>query len=213
MAHPHGGRGNQFLTRHTFAQAFGLVGNRSYTFYSTTNEKITAKQSFAKDGVTAILTFTGEHSRHGGACEACWGFPFDCSGSRIGHCVKALDDEDFQSTDSVVAHHKPADLPARPATSRADREKEFRDIVRRMESVIREHMPWGHAAPDRRTLGYLIHECKDVKLLEGPELGEALFVNAVRNSLYHPGTGDVSDEQLTRAVQAAEELVAHLASL
>lgn len=92
MAHPDGGRGKPFPTEHTFAQAYAFVGAKGQKFLSTTNEDITAKQSFAKDKATPIIVFWGEYSRHGAVCEACWGFPLDCNGSRIGHCVKPLID-------------------------------------------------------------------------------------------------------------------------
>lgn len=216
MAHPSGGRGKLFPTKHTFAQAYDLLGAIGLSFLSTSKEKIVARQSFTKDRAMPIITFVGENSRHGGVCEACWGFPIDCNGSRIGHCVKPLDQNcldtiglgDSQIAQNAASQNRATCVvnPVRIPGSRAEIEKEFRDTVLKLESVIREHMPWGHAAPDRRTLGYLIHECEEVKLLQGPELKEAFFVNAVRNSLYHPGIGDVSEEQLARAIQSAAAL-------
>ena len=94
--------------------------------------------------------------------------------------------------------------------SRADLEKEFRQAVVKLERIIKEHMPWGHKETDQRTLGYLIRECKEAKLLEEPELQEAFFVNTVRKSLYHPNQGEVSDKQLARAIESANELYVKL---
>jgi len=91
MAHPNGGSGHTFATRNTFAKAHAFVGTKGVRFHSTTGDKIIAKQGFARDGVTATIVFLGERTRHGSACEACWGFRKDCNGSRIGQCAEALD--------------------------------------------------------------------------------------------------------------------------
>ncbi len=90
MAHPSGGS-KPIDAKHTFAEAYKFVGATGVAFLSTRNEKIKAHQSIAKDGVTPIIVFVGEHARHGGACMKCWGFRLDCSGSRIGQCAEALD--------------------------------------------------------------------------------------------------------------------------
>ena len=90
MAHPKGGS-NPFEAKHSFAQAYGHVGQDGFTFDSTTYERITARQSVARDGFTPIIVFVGERNTPGRACVACWGFRVDCNGSRIGHCAEGLD--------------------------------------------------------------------------------------------------------------------------
>lgn len=91
MAHPNGGLGNTFKTRHTFAEAYAFVGTNVPRFHSTTGEEITAEQGLAGDGITDTIVFVGERNRHGSVCEACWGFRQACTQTRIGHCVEALD--------------------------------------------------------------------------------------------------------------------------
>ena len=91
MAHPAGGLGNTFETRHPFGQACAFVGTDGLRFSSTTGEQITAKQGLAEDGKTHTIVFNGERNRHGSACKACWGFRQACTQSRIGQCVEALD--------------------------------------------------------------------------------------------------------------------------
>jgi hypothetical protein len=90
MAHPGGGSGSTFSTTHSFAQARAFVA-KGRTFRSTTGERIKATQSLAKDGLTPTIVFTGERTRHGSVCWACWGFREDCNGSWIGQCAQALD--------------------------------------------------------------------------------------------------------------------------
>lgn len=93
MAHPNGGHGNTFHTKHTFDQAYNHVG-RGVTFDSTTGKKITATQSVARDKKTRTIKFKGETDKksiHGYVCEACWGYRSSCGKSRIGQCAEALD--------------------------------------------------------------------------------------------------------------------------
>jgi hypothetical protein len=90
MAHPNGGQGNRFPTRHTFEQAYALIGNGLH-FRSTTNENISATRGMAGNGVTLTIVFSGERSRHGNVCRKCWGFRDACTRSHIGQCVEALD--------------------------------------------------------------------------------------------------------------------------
>lgn len=92
MPHPEGGQGNSFRTNHTFEEVYQYVGRqRSLDFPSTTGEKIAAKQGTTKDGATPTIMFIGENNRHGNVCPACWGYRYNCSGTRIGHCVEGLD--------------------------------------------------------------------------------------------------------------------------
>jgi hypothetical protein len=92
MAHPKGGSGNRSNPKHTFAEAYEFVGvGGAFTFQSTTGESITAKQGTTRDGKTPTIVFYGKTTRHGSACEACWGCRSDCDGSWIGHCTEALD--------------------------------------------------------------------------------------------------------------------------
>jgi len=91
MSHPNGGKGNQFVTRHTFDQAYAHVGSRGIIFKSTTGEQISANQGVAQDKVTKTIVFIGQKSRHGSVCSTCWGYRSDCNQSRIGQCSEALD--------------------------------------------------------------------------------------------------------------------------
>lgn len=91
MAHPKGGSGNKFRTKHTFAQAYSMVGEKGLSFRSTTGEKISASQGLAGDGETATIVFVGERNRHGNVCRACWGYRLACTQTRIGQCVEGLD--------------------------------------------------------------------------------------------------------------------------
>lgn len=91
MAHPAGGSGSTFSTKHSFAKAYGFVGSEGATFRSTTGEKIAANQGMALDGVTRTIVFVGTRNRHGSACPSCWGFRIDCNKSRIGQCAEGLD--------------------------------------------------------------------------------------------------------------------------
>lgn len=91
MAHPKGGVGNTFRTKHSFEQSHSFVGSKGLTFPSTTNERIAAKQGLAGDGITETIVFMGANNRHGNVCAACWGFRQACTQTRIGHCVEALD--------------------------------------------------------------------------------------------------------------------------
>lgn len=93
MAHPDGGHGNFFQTRHTFNQALAYVGNGKITFQSTTGENIIATRGMAQDGVTPTIVFEGENNRHGNVCHACWGYRSNCSKTRIGQCTEALDQQ------------------------------------------------------------------------------------------------------------------------
>ncbi len=94
MAHPNGGHGNTFHTKHNFDQAYNHVGPNGVTFNSTKGKKITATQSLADDNTTKTIKFKGETDKksiHGYACKACWGYRSSCSKSRIGQCAEALD--------------------------------------------------------------------------------------------------------------------------
>ena len=86
MAHPNGGKGNQFHTYCTFDEAFLFVSKRApFSFLSTTENNVQAKIGKTQNGDNTIV-FTG----HGNVCHACWGFRKNCSGTRIGHCVESL---------------------------------------------------------------------------------------------------------------------------
>lgn len=91
MAHPNGGQGNRFSTKHSFSEAYAFVGKNGTAFSSTTGERIRARQGTTRDGETPTIVFMGEKNRHGSVCHACWGFRGDCSGTRIGQCSEALD--------------------------------------------------------------------------------------------------------------------------
>ena len=91
MPHPDGGHGNYFNPVHTFDQAYAYVGGGNVSFTSTTGERITARRGMARDGVTPTLVFEGENCVHGNVCHACWGYRSNCSRTRIGQCVEALD--------------------------------------------------------------------------------------------------------------------------
>jgi len=94
MAHPNGGHGNTFLTKHTFEQAYNYVGKKGASFNSTKNKGITATQGYAEDNKTKTIVFKGEtdkKSKHGNVCKACWGYRKSCCKSWIGQCAESLD--------------------------------------------------------------------------------------------------------------------------
>jgi hypothetical protein len=92
MAHPAGGSGSTFETKHSFQKAYDFVGVKGATFRSTTGQRITANQGMARDGSTRTIVFVSKLGRHGSACSSCWGFRTDCNKSWIGQCAEALDD-------------------------------------------------------------------------------------------------------------------------
>ena len=92
MAHPNGGSGPTFRTKHSFAKAREFVGTKGVTFRSTTGERIRATQRYTRDKATPTIVFMGERNRHGSVCPACWGFRVECNHARIGQCAEALDD-------------------------------------------------------------------------------------------------------------------------
>ena len=92
MAHPEGGQGNSFPTRHGFEQAHTRVGG-GLRFPSTTGEPIIAELSFAADGATHTIVFSNRQGdRVANVCKACWGFRKSCSGTRVGQYVQGLDE-------------------------------------------------------------------------------------------------------------------------
>lgn len=102
-----------------------------------------------------------------------------------------------------------SDRPAKQSTrSRADLEKWFRDTIVGLERAMRERMPWSQAGRDLRTLGSLIHEAEEKQVLGRIRLKEARLVNEVRNAQNHPTTEQISDEDLTRAIQSARAIIA-----
>jgi hypothetical protein len=107
---------------------------------------------------------------------------------------------------------RPGTTPATPQkASRAELQKGFIDAVCKLESVIRDHLPYGQrTGPDRRTLGQLIYEAKEMQVFEKAAMVEASFVNVVRNSVVHPGSGGVSDDGLIRATASARALATEL---
>jgi IS1 family transposase len=86
MPHPNGGFGSPFSTRHSFQKAYAFVGFNGTRFLSTIGQKVEARQGRTRAGAEAIM-FIG----HGNVCSACWGYRENCSKTRIGHCVEALD--------------------------------------------------------------------------------------------------------------------------
>jgi Cu2+-containing amine oxidase len=92
--------------------------------------------------------------------------------------------------------------------TRADLEKRFRETVVQLESAMRERLAWTQAGRDRRTLGNLVHEAEEKQLLGIVRLQEARLVNEVRNAQNHPTTEQISDEDLTRAIQSARAVIA-----
>jgi len=90
--------------------------------------------------------------------------------------------------------------------SRAELEMTFRQSFLQLESALRNRLKSEGSLRDRRTLGNLICEAEKAGLFSAVQIAEAWFVNAARNSLSHPGLGEVSHSSLTRATQAATEL-------
>jgi hypothetical protein len=95
-------------------------------------------------------------------------------------------------------------------TSRAEVEKGFRDTLVYLERALRERMPWSQAGPDRRTLGNLVHEAEEKRLLTGVRLQGAWLVNAARNTLNHPTTEEITDDDVTRVNESARAVIAAL---
>jgi hypothetical protein len=86
-------------------------------------------------------------------------------------------------------------------------EKDFRDTLVYLERALRERMPWTQAGRDRRTLGNLVHAAEEKRLLTGVKLQEAWLVNTVRNTLNHPTTEEITDEDVTRASESARAII------
>jgi hypothetical protein len=107
----------------------------------------------------------------------------------------------------VALEPKPRSLKRPVAASRADVEKDFRDTLVYVERALRERMPWTQAGRDRRTLGNLVHEAEEKRLLAGVKLQEAWLVNTVRNTLNHPTTEEITDEDVTRASESARAII------
>jgi hypothetical protein len=99
---------------------------------------------------------------------------------------------------------------SRRKASRAQLEKNFHDEVRGLESIMRRHLPWQRSGLDRRALGDLIKRATEMQIFTKAKLAEVSFVNVVRNSLNHPGLGDISDDDLTRATASASAAVVTL---
>jgi hypothetical protein len=66
MAHPSGGSGAHFNSKHTFAEAYAFVGTGT-TIQSMSGEQITVLPGTAGDGVTPTLRFVAERNVHGRA--------------------------------------------------------------------------------------------------------------------------------------------------
>jgi hypothetical protein len=92
MPHPNGSSGNPLTVIHTFAEAHASVGNAGIEYFSTTGERMTARQGLAGDGVTPTIVLQGQNHVHGRVCAACWGFMTSCTGERIGQAVTPLDE-------------------------------------------------------------------------------------------------------------------------
>lgn len=90
MAHPDGGHGNKFKTKHTFEQAYAAVGG-GFPFQSTQGKLTEARVGVTGDGTQAISFYMEDGSRGGNVCQACWGFRRSCSDTRIGQWVEGLD--------------------------------------------------------------------------------------------------------------------------
>ena len=90
MAHPDGGKGGTFQTRHTFSQAYAVVGN-GMQFLSTRDHQTTARVGATENGERAIAFYRAKGGWGGNVCESCWGFRLSCVGTRIGQWVEGLD--------------------------------------------------------------------------------------------------------------------------
>ena len=90
MAHPTGGVGNKFRTKHSFQRAYAFVGAKGCDFQSTTNENVSAKQS-QHGGIKRIVFYGQTDRREGDVCAECWGFRQACTKTRIGQYAEALD--------------------------------------------------------------------------------------------------------------------------
>lgn len=91
MPHPNGTTGNPLPVIHTFEEVHASVGNVGVEYFSTTGERMTARQGLAGDRVTPVIILQGNNNVHGRVCAACWGFMTSCTGERIGQAVSPLD--------------------------------------------------------------------------------------------------------------------------
>jgi len=90
VAHPNGGSGGRFSTKHGFSETRAFIGTEGVSFPWATEETTRATQGFARDGLKPTIVFLGEKNRHGSACPARWGFRIGCNQSRIGQCAETL---------------------------------------------------------------------------------------------------------------------------
>ncbi len=124
--------------------------------------------------------------------------------------IKTIAKQYGLSADPPVSQDQSSTQETRRKTSRAQLEKIFHDEVRDLESMMRKHLRWQRSGPERRTLGDLINEAKEIQIFSKAKLAEATFVNTARNSLNHPDLGDIPDDDLTRATTSAGAPVAML---
>jgi hypothetical protein len=88
MPHPNGGQGSRKAMNNFFQEAHKFISDKEpFDILSTTVQKIKDRTGFIRDGVTPTNFFEG----HRNVCPACGGYRLNCSGTRIGHCVEALD--------------------------------------------------------------------------------------------------------------------------
>jgi hypothetical protein len=88
MPHPDGVRGNWIAINHNFKSAYTFIKSKgSFEFSSTTGQSVIATTGCTQNGSTPTIVFKG----HGNVCPECWGYRKNCSGTRIGHCVEAMD--------------------------------------------------------------------------------------------------------------------------
>ena len=92
MPHPVGGRGNGFDVPLPFLTAYGQVaeyhaqsaGRWPHTT-TATGQAVVVRTGETEQGLPTLV-FEG----HGNVCAACWGYTLNCSGTRVGHCVRTF---------------------------------------------------------------------------------------------------------------------------
>jgi hypothetical protein len=93
-----------------------------------------------------------------------------------------------------------SDSLASKRTQRASMEIQFRESLLRLESSLRGTL----GINGRDTFGVLIAKAEKKKAYSRHQVAELSFINAVRNSLFHPTGENVDDRTLSRAIAAIE---------
>jgi hypothetical protein len=111
--------------------------------------------------------------------------------------IKGVIEHHHQSPTGIVHH------PPRSVRNRAELEKEFRDSICSLESLLQK------LVQSRDTFGKLIAKAEKLGLLARHGVAELSFINSIRIGLFHPGT-DIDDKSLDRAIASIKDQIAAL---